>query len=252
MTQILKDQKKVNFNTDDDFKILFNRVAENMGFDEDAAITDVVYKCFRRMDEKYKPDISREEDIKKINELTETVSELREQLKSYEEKYAKVIEQLDDYTDQVKSKTDLINDLKNKIEELENTIESGSGSSTEQLEKIGELEIQISERDSEISDLNAKLQKRVGLKDNERVISFTDIQLAYLDTLVQDKKFREFVKEANKKGTFDGLIDTLDGNDADMITALKSWMFYCAKLDKYPLISFDRFLKSLKNADKDE
>jgi vacuolar-type H+-ATPase subunit I/STV1 len=252
MTQILKDQKKVNFNTDEDFKILFNRVAENMGFDEDAAITDVVYKCFRRMDEKYKPDISRDEDIKKINELNETISELRDQMKSYEENYAKMVGQLDDFNDQVKSKSELINELKKKIEELENIIEYGTGSNLEQSKKIGELEILISERDSEISDLNAKLQKRVGLKENERVISFTDIQIAYLNDLINDKKFRDFVKEANKKGTFDGLIDTLGGNAADIITALKSWMFYCAKLDKYPLISFDRFLKSLKKSDPDE
>jgi len=252
MIEILKEQRKVSVNIDEDFKILFNRVAENMGYDEDAGITDVVYRCFRRMDEKYKPDISREEDLKKIKELSDELLKNVSELKSVSEEKEKIFDVNRKLEVELKEKNDDFIKFKEKITELENSISVGTGQNLEQSDIIGKLQDENSRLESQIVEINEKIQKRVGLKENERIISFSKIQLLYLEKLIEDKKFRSFLIEANRKGTFTGLIDVLPGDNTDILVAIKSWLFYSAKLEKYPLISFDRFLKLLKKTDKDE
>jgi len=247
----LTTQKKVSFNVDEDFKKLFNRVADYLGLDEDNyGLTDVIQTVFKRIDQKFKPVINEESKLKsKIEQLTKELSEAKE-LKEINESIDK---ELQYYMKENKLYENNIAELQEKIKELESNNTDISEITEKHNAELSGLLAEKTAIEQKLSAALEQLNNKIELSENQVILSLTDIQKYYLQNLIKDKRFVLFLKEANKKGKFDAIIKPLIAEEKeDTGRALLGWLFYSAKLNKYPLISFDKWYKSNKQTKKED
>ena len=239
-------QKKLSVNIDEDFKKLFNRVADYLGLDEDNyGITDVIQTTFKRIDEKFKPVINKESELKsKIEALTKELTETKEFS-------GKVEKELQYYAEENKKLSDNIGKLQEDNTVLSDKIKEYEANGEQSNEKFAELLNQKAVLEQKLQDAVSKLHGKVELNENQVILELTDVQKAYLLEIIKQRKFAEFLKEANKKGKFDTIIKPLIADsEEDTGRALLGWFFYSAKLNKYPLIPFDKWIKTKKKKDE--
>ncbi len=238
----LTTQKKVSFNVDEDFKKLFNRVADYLGLDEDNyGLTDVIHTVFKRIDQKFKPVINEESKLKsKIEQLTKELSEAKEFS-------GKVEKELEYYTKENKEYESNIAELQQKIKEFESNNTDISELKQKYNEEFAELKAENTTLKQKIEIYEEQLSGKIELSENQIILNLTDVQKDYLQELIKSKKFVLFLKEANKKGKFEEIIKPLIAEEKeDTGRALLGWFFYSAKLNKYPLIPFDKWFNKRK------
>lgn len=230
----INTQKKLSVNIDADFKKLFNRVADKLGLDsEDYGITDVITTALKKIDEKFNPKVSKKEDLLKIDELENDVKALEIQLKEIE-----TIK---------KSSNNEIQNLENIIENLKKELSENKASDEESFKQYKELVETNKKNEVTILQLQEQLKGRIKLYDNQIILTLSEYQLGYLLAIIKDKKFVNFLKAQNQNGKLDGLIEPLIADqNTDIQNSLLGFFFYSAKLGKYPLISFNKWLKSNK------
>jgi len=252
MSQIVTTQKKLTFNCDEDQKKLINRVADYLGMDEqDYGITDVIYAVFKKVDEKFDPNASKKSDIKEIEKLNKELKTSNERIILLEENHEELSNLITEKDNIIKAKNEEIQDITSENAENIDKYKDKIILDPEEYAQLNSANItlnkQVEEYTEKIANLSSQISGAVKLEENQLIISFSDIQKAYLTELAGNKRFAQFLKKVNQNGKLNDLIDPLIANlNEDIGRVLKGWLFYSAKIGKHPLLPFDKWVKKFK------
>lgn len=226
--------KQFTVKLDDEKRKKYNRVAENIGYDnENYNNQELVEKIFSVAESKTTPkEVSLPDDIKKIRQLESEIEKIKTENSELKSSIESALTAIDSYQ---KNESSVLEQKEDEINSLKITYS----------EEISELKLQnakltahieVLENDyNDITTTKINLETKLSVKEKEIVVNMSNNEYNYLRGCFGSKTITEFFSKEN--------ISIENPQDI-----LVKWFFRSVKLSKYPFtVPLERYVKSLKS-----